>query len=82
MTAARRTVDITLGAIRADYEQCDECTPGVYLYSGNVTAPEDWNSTAPSADANQPLASTLPVATRAAVPLQFTALPPGSYTLA
>src|SRR2546421_58918 len=38
------------------------CTPGVYLYSGTVTAPEDMNSTAPTTDTNQPLASKVPVA--------------------
>ena len=60
------------------------CTPGVYLYgAGAVTKPEDMNSTAPSTDTNQPLTATLPVAT--SVPpyaYQFTALPPGTYTLA
>jgi hypothetical protein len=48
-----------------------------------VTAPEDWNSAAPSTDTNQPLNSTLPIAT--SVPpysYRFTALPPGTYTLA
>jgi len=48
-----------------------------------VTVPEDWNSSAPSTDTNQPLTSTLPVAT--SVPpyaYQFTALPPGTYTVA
>jgi len=38
------------------------CTPGVYLYTGTVTRPEDMNSSAPSTDTNQPLASTVPVA--------------------
>src|SRR5882672_6075749 len=59
------------------------CTPGVYLYSGTVTAPEDMNSTAPTTDTNQPLASAAPVAT-SQLPYyyQFTFLPPGSYTLA
>jgi hypothetical protein len=79
------TVDVTLGGIQGQITSTlpTECTPGVYLYSGNLTAPEDWNSTAPSTDTNQPLGSTLPVAT--SVPpyfYQFTALPPGSYTLA
>src|SRR5260370_1000913 len=57
--------------------------PGGYLYSVRVTTPEDWNSTAPSTDTNQPLTSTLPVAT--SVPpyaYRLTALPPGTYTLA
>jgi hypothetical protein len=79
------TVDIALGGIQGQVTSTlpTGCTPGVYLYSGNVTKPEDWNSTAPSIDTNQPLTSTLPVAT--SVPpyaYQFTALPPGTYTLA
>jgi len=59
------------------------CTPGVYLYSGAVTKLEDMNSTAPSTDTNQPLASTAPVAT--STPpyyYQFTFLAPGTYTVA
>jgi Domain of unknown function (DUF4382) len=59
------------------------CTPGVYLYAGTVTAPEDMNSAAPAGDANQPIASKVPVAT--STPpyyYQFTFLTPGSYTLA
>jgi len=59
------------------------CTPGVYLYSGTVTAPEDMNSTAAATDTNQPLASKAPIAT--SLPpyyYQFTFLPPGSYTVA
>src|SRR5712672_4260333 len=39
------------------------CTPGVYLYDGTVTAPEDMNSAALATDANQPLASAAPIAT-------------------
>jgi Domain of unknown function (DUF4382) len=59
------------------------CTPGVYLYSGTVTAPEDMNSTAPATDTNQPLASKVPVATsQPPYYYQFTFLQPGSYTLA
>ena len=78
-------VDIALGSIKGQVTGTPPtgCTPGVYLYSGNVTAPEDWNSTAPPTDTNQPLNSTLPMAT--SVPpnsYQFTALPPGTYTLA
>src|SRR5712672_4325401 len=38
------------------------CTPGIYLYSGTVTAPEDMNSTAASSDTYQPQASKVPVA--------------------
>lgn len=59
------------------------CTPGVYLYAGTVTAPEDMNSAAPAGDTNQPVASKVPVAT--STPpyyYQFTFLTPGSYTLA
>ncbi len=56
---------------------------GVYLYSGAVTNPEDMNSTAPSTDTNQPLASKVPVATSAPpYYYQFTFLPPGTYTVA
>src|SRR5713101_6031479 len=59
------------------------CTPGVYLYEGTVTAPEDMNSAAPSTDINQPLASRVPLA-GSAPPYyyQFTFLSPGNYTLA
>ena len=59
------------------------CTPGVYLYAGTVSAPEDMNSAAPAGDMNQPIASKVPVAT--STPpyyYQFTFLAPGSYTLA
>ena len=59
------------------------CTPGVYLYAGTVSAPEDMNSAAPAGDTNQPIASKVPVAT--STPpyyYQFTFLTPGSYTLA
>jgi hypothetical protein len=59
------------------------CTPGVYLYSGTVTAPEDMNSTAPTTDTNQPLVSKVPVATsQPPFYYQFTFLQPGSYTVA
>ena len=59
------------------------CTPGVYLYSGTVTKPEDMNSTAPSIDVNQPLASKVPVlAQSGGYYYQFTFLPPGLYTIA
>jgi hypothetical protein len=78
-------VDITLGAIQGQITSplAKDCTPGVYLYGGNVTAPEDWNSMAPSMDLNQPLTSVLPVAT--SMPpytYRFAGLPPGTYTLA
>jgi hypothetical protein len=59
------------------------CTPGVYLYSGTVTAPEDMNSTAPATDTNQPLASKVPVAnSQPPYYYQFVFLQPGSYTVA
>ena len=59
------------------------CTPGVYLYNGTVTAPEDMNSGAPSSDTNQPLSSKVPVATsQPPYYYQFTFLPPGTYTVA
>jgi hypothetical protein len=59
------------------------CTPGVYLYNGPVTAPEDMYSGAAAGDANQPLSSKVPVAT--SMPpyyYQFTFLSPGTYTVA
>jgi hypothetical protein len=79
------TVDITLGSIQGQITStlASGCTPGVYLYGGNVAAPEDWNSTAPATDTNQPLTSVMPAAT--SMPryaYQFTALPPDTYTLA
>jgi Domain of unknown function (DUF4382) len=59
------------------------CTPGVYLYTGTVTAPEDMNSSAPSSDTNLPISSKVPVATsQPPYYYQFTFLPPGSYTVA
>jgi hypothetical protein len=59
------------------------CTPGVYLYAGTVTAPEDMNSTAAAGDPNQPLASRAPIATsQPPYYYQFTFLEPGNYTVA
>ena len=59
------------------------CTPGVYLYAGTVTTPEDMNSTAPAGDANQPLASKVLSATsQPPYYYQFTFLAPGDYTVA
>ena len=59
------------------------CMPGIYLYNGTVTAPEDMNSGASSSDANQPLSSKVPVATsQPPYYYQFTFLPPGTYTVA
>jgi hypothetical protein len=61
----------------------DGCTPGVYLYSGTVTMPEDMNSTASAGDMNQPLASRVPVATsQPPYYYQFTFLAPGTYSVA
>jgi hypothetical protein len=61
----------------------DGCTPGVYLYNGTVSAPEDMNSAAASSDTNQPIASKVPVATsQPPFYYQFTFLPPGTYTVA
>jgi hypothetical protein len=59
------------------------CTPGIYLYKGTVTAPEDMNSGASSSDPNQPLSSKVPEATsQPPYYYQFTFLPPGTYTVA
>jgi hypothetical protein len=59
------------------------CTPGVYLFNGTVTAPEDMNSTAATTDANQPISSKAPVPdSQPPYYYQFTFLPPGTYTLA
>ena len=59
------------------------CTPGVYLYNGTVSTPEDMDSTAASSDTNQPLASKVPVATsQPPYYYQFTFLTPGTYTVA
>lgn len=63
----------------------DGCSPGVYLYSGNVSAPEDANSGGASGDLNQPLTSRVPVVnaqSSGGYYYQFTFLPPGSYTAA
>jgi len=59
------------------------CTPALYLYNGTVSAPEDYNGTAPSTDANQPIASKVPALDQAGdYYYQFTFLPPGPYTVA
>lgn len=59
------------------------CVPAVYLYAGSVTTPADMDSTAPSGDPNQPLASRAVYATTTPpYYYQFTFLPPGSYTIA
>ena len=88
---AQRLVDnTTVGNIQGTVDSASvpltttpPCTPGVYLYSGNVTAPEDYNSTAPSTDTNQPIASKIPaLAQSGGYYYQFTFLPPGTYTIA
>jgi len=59
------------------------CTPGVYLYAGTVTAPEDMNSAASAGDPNQPMASKVPIASsQPPYYYQFTFLAPGNYTVA
>lgn len=61
----------------------DGCTPGVYLYSGTVAAPEDMNSSGSSSDTNLPISSKVPVATsQPPYYYQFTFLAPGNYTVA
>jgi hypothetical protein len=84
--AERLVANNTVGNIQGQVSNTlvtASCTPGVYLYAGTVTAPEDMNSAAPAGDANQPIASKVPVAT--STPpyyYQFTFLTPGDYTLA
>lgn len=61
------------------------CTSAVYLYNGTVSAPEDYNSSAPSTDTNQPVASKVPAVTSTSngdYYYQFTFLAPGPYTVA
>lgn len=84
---ATQTLDIALGSIQGSVASAlvpTACTsPGVYLYLGNVASPEDFNSTAPSTDMNQPITSSLPISTSTpAYAYAFTGLPPGTYTLA
>lgn len=83
---ATQTLNITLGTISgavAGSLITGTCAPGVYLYSGNVTSPEDMNSAAPSTDTNQPITAQQPVAsTTPPYSYLFDALPPGTYTLA
>lgn len=60
------------------------CTPGVYLYSGTVTEPEDMDSTS-ATPANQPMQSKVPVVNDQSAGgyyYQMTFLEPGSYTAA
>src|SRR5712672_552901 len=61
----------------------DGCMPGVYLYNGTVTMPEDMNSTASAMDANQPIASkALSATSQTPFYYQFALLQPGTYTIA
>ena len=83
---ATQTLNITLGAISGAVAGSlvpGSCAPGVYLYSGNVTSPEDINQAAPATDTNQPITAQQPVATTTPpYSYLFEALPPGTYTLA
>lgn len=83
---ATQTADISLGAIQgavASSLVTSTCSPGVYLYSGNVTSPEDINHSAPDTDTNQPITAQQPVASSSPpYSYLFSALPPGTYTLA
>jgi hypothetical protein len=84
---ATQTVDVTLGSIQgavASSLVTGTCaSPGVYLYGGNVSSPEDFNSAATSTDTNQPITAQLPAASSSPpYSYLFTALPPGTYTLA
>ncbi|MDE1922059.1 MAG: DUF4382 domain-containing protein [Gammaproteobacteria bacterium] len=81
-----QSVNIAFGGIQGQVTLPSGCTvpdAGVYLYAGDVTAPEDWNSAAPATDTSQPIASTIWAASAAApFDYQFAALPPGTYTVA
>lgn len=83
--ALRMVNDASVGNIQGSVSNTEipsGCSPGVYLYNGTVTSPEDVN-TAKTDDPNQPINSVAPVA--GSTPpyyYQFTFLPPGSYTVA
>jgi Domain of unknown function (DUF4382) len=83
---ATQTLNITLGTISGAVASSlipGSCAPGVYLYSGNVTSPEDINQAAPATDTNQPITAQQPVATTTPpYSYLFEALPPATYTLA
>jgi len=84
---AERLVDnTTVGNIQGVVSNTlvpDGCTPGVYLYSGTVAAPEDMNSAAASTDTSQPIGSKMVVAnSQPPYYYQFTFLQPGTYTVA
>jgi hypothetical protein len=76
---ADNTVGNIAGTIAAALTSPEGCTPGVYLYSGNVATPAD-NSTATGP--NQPIASKVPVTGGTGTTYQFTFLPPGPYSVA
>src|SRR5208337_5168280 len=91
-----QTVDISFGSIQGlvtlPTSGCTVPGPGVYLYNSTVTnnpaampptVPQDWNSMAAVSDTFQPLASTVfPATAVSPVNYQFTAVPPGTYTVA
>jgi hypothetical protein len=84
---AERLVDnTTVGNIEGQVSNAlvpTGCRPGVYLYAGTVTAPEDTNSTASASDLNQPLASKALIASsQPPYYYQLTFLEPGNYTVA
>jgi Domain of unknown function (DUF4382) len=83
---ATQAVDISLGAIQgavASSLVTGTCAPGVYLYAGNVTSPEDINRSAPATDTNEPITVQQPLAgSTPPYSYLFSALPPGTYTLA
>lgn len=84
---ALRLVDnTTVGNIQGNVDAAAVpvgCTPGLYLYAGNVANPADMNSQAADMT-TQPLASAVPKVPDGAINYyyQFTFLPPGSYTVA
>jgi len=65
LALAERLVDnTTVGNVQGVVSALvpDGCSPGVYLYNGTVTAPEDMNNATPASDTNQPLASKILIA--------------------
>ncbi len=81
-----QTVNVALGSLQGQVTMPSGCTvadAAVYLYAGDVTTPEDWNTSAPSTDVNQPVASMgWPSGAAAPYDYAFTALSPGTYTVA
>ncbi|MDE2293906.1 MAG: DUF4382 domain-containing protein [Gammaproteobacteria bacterium] len=84
--AETQAVNVALGSLQGEAtlpSSCNLANAAVYLYSGDVGEPEDWNTSAPSTDANQPVASmSWPPGASAPFDFAFTGLPPGAYTLA